>query len=546
MFKAKIFITSFILAVFTNSLNTTKAQAVNFFINADFSPNEGSTCVGTVGVFGYSCRPASVTKNGVTVGFSGTIETLFGAAILREEIGSLYNLRNGGLNVNYADTGYVPTLLFFDYGGGAGSFEANLFLDARKIPVELSKSRSYRVGSILDESRLIFPGIDTIVAEGAFAFGNGEITSERSYLVNNYRKDIDITQPEYGAFSRMSFRDPRAGVAVIGNVNIGLESAESIIDKTIQNYSPIIENGHTIKASFNPESSGGYPIPPSVLAEAMGYSHFNWINIIENNVSVEDMYTGTGKKVVDNGIISTKTGKIFDPLFKGQTICRYDSKSSTDKGCSTIEADTKDFYWDVPGFGGIDLDYYKNALGGFESEDIASVRFSDQPNSVVPIPPNEHTEFTTLLVGVKADDPTYETYDLIDGFGFKWKSNYTCRTQVCKDMTGGISSRKNSFLFNPDIFGLTEEDFTGGIEIIDSSFTFDEFDQDLINFLQEEGALLPGNISNNDSGDDNGNGNSNNPQSIPESNNVFSIFLSAFIAMCAGKNVNRKKLINHK
>lgn len=247
------------------------------------------------------------------------------------------------------------------------------------------------------------------------------------------------------------------------------ESVKSILENSLKIFKSDINviDKKTIVAQFNPQGKDIGKVPLASLAKAMGYSSFNWLQIISQVPPNTDWFTGTGLQVVDDGkIINTATGKFFDPSFQGQKICSHGEPNSVH--CGEVKTDTKDFYFDIPGFGGTDAPYMEAIQNNFLS---STLLYIDTPS--MPFNPGVPLKFTTKLVGIREGDNSYNTYDEIPGFKFNWQSTYRCATKECNDKAGQLFRTATSLGLNlSDIYsslGLTANDFTGEIIILDDN-----------------------------------------------------------------------------
>ena len=154
-------------------------------------------------------------------------------------------------------------------------------------------------------------------------------------------------------------------------------------------------NGGRITTQFTPKNSNGDSIDLSILANELGYDHFNWVSYVET-----DPYG------INDSLGNMMSTPYNDPPMGGY---QYD------------RADRLPFYWDV-----VNCDRCKQRHHIQNSKNLQPFKltFKDAPTDSR-LQPGESIEFMTSLVGVKnisADEQSAE-WDVLHAF--RWKTTNT-------------------------------------------------------------------------------------------------------------------------
>jgi uncharacterized repeat protein (TIGR01451 family) len=294
----------------------------------------------------------------------------------------------------------------------------------------------------------------------------------------------------------------------------------------------IVNNDKRIEAFFdlsNLDVIGD--IPQASLAKLLGFNHFNWIQTVGPQISPDldwysgtrqDFENGTSKLVSNSGNIlsgvfidaqrggnfivpdltsanytfntfiddkrakgwsinasSTKTADLTDPTGKkGKLIDDLNGVYLIWDEYIGLQADSKVFYLDIPGFGGIDNQYSQ-----LLSNSGSTLGFRDSPN-LSAFGTIKGTKFTTYLVAVIGNEAS-QLFP-INNSVFQWYSTVSDDIGVIT-ATGTGSSLDISV--DPSIL-------TGGIEITDENLTLVEISQEEKQFLEENGIdIAPPNVN---------------------------------------------------
>lgn len=280
-------------------------------------------------------------------------------------------------------------------------------------------------------------------------------------------------------------------------------------------------------------------VSQATLAKLLGYTHFNWIQVVGPEISSSiDWYGASGGPLVaDSGKILTSTNRFFDLLPNGNEIyvdwasyfgvstveevvekfadkyidefgAGYTAKSDA-VGIVTIETPTKAtatiqfvkraygvytdsneidadrlrFYIDVTSPDYLDLATNKDDRGGMTSSYTLVLR--DDPNLY---PKNgEKTQFTTVLVGVKNDNKSSTVLGL-KGEKIRWFSNYDNLFSESGGITIGTSPSGGNAIdasLEEGNISTTVTQGTGGIEVTDADVTLDELSLEELQFFKE-------------------------------------------------------------
>ncbi|MBD1862330.1 MULTISPECIES: PEP-CTERM sorting domain-containing protein [Trichocoleus] len=325
---------------------------------------------------------------------------------------------------------------------------------------------SYFAGNVVGEPTIALIQYQLALGEGDIGIISHPITAASSNVLlptapGLYSDGTNIFVPV------SSDKSPIPTTSFVDSGKVIFESAESILANTLAEFEKTIKTSrNTISAQFQPQGKTLGSVPIAAIAAAMGYSSFNWLQIVSQVPPNTDWFTGTGLKVVDNGNINTQTGKFFDPLYLGQKICPHNRASS--ESCGAHNTDTKDFYYDIPGFGGGYADYNK----AIRENPLSTVLlFADSP--LMPSNPGIPIVFNTQLVGIKAGDNSYEEYEAIPGFNFSWQSTHRCANEECDQTVGSAFRSVSSLELNLSklysSLGVTSDDFVGDVRLLSVS-----------------------------------------------------------------------------
>lgn len=369
------------------------------------------------------------------------------------------------------------------------------------------------------------------------------VNLEKQFAGFRFEPDTTDTNENFGTQAQLLVEDDPLDIIV----NSSLMAVPSSVDAS----NPGKER---IDFYFTPYSTLQKGVKLDEVAQALGYEDFNFLQIIEKVPSSVTAFTGTGKRVIHRGTITTPkgTGKFFDPLTGGNLIYSYNDFESLEPSFQSYLNQTQlskkqlaeAKIRDAKGFFAADnLPFYLDSPRKQSDRKNTTITMLDVPQ-IGANPKSEFIHFHTMLVGVKNGGTAFDAFN---GLSTIWKSNTSCKGSNTTLCSGGINIAASSN-------GLLPFPVTGGIEITDSSVTFDEFSDDLIAFLTAnngtlidfDGAIFTPEGSNSSNGEnddssgfgDNGNGSNSGSQTVPEPSTLLGLGLVIGLGSIYKKNKN--------
>jgi len=304
-------------------------------------------------------------------------------------------------------------------------------------------------GGIVTKATFDCLGFHSIDMENAAfeAYFNGQ--GSFSLSASNYDEAIRGTQSLVGWGTEMSTGNPLGGMSAIDNLTLTIEPLGDILRNSVR--VDWARGNPTINAYFEPKLADGTPLPLSIVAQAAGVDHFNWVQSM----------SGPGNWVwsVNGDFANPIPSPVIDPL---QTTDWNDSYVVMVKAFDVLHPqdifgihnpypiDTAPYYWEDA----IEYRQYQpdeNTAWFQDTPRVPDWALTGDKGSGV-AHPDFYFSFRTELVGVTANG---DLVDLESAFGtsglaFSWKSNAVFNS-LGSNMSGDISHV--GYLRNPGDIG---------------------------------------------------------------------------------------------